>query len=465
MNFTFIQRRIDKTFNNVIIIVSLVVSVLVYIMPKPTGYELMFLHPLIFALFYSFCAPFKETKFDRPSLVVLFVTMLIRYVLSPLLLMLGNYPEVTTFDHTYLTKAMVLMAYEELLVFFVISIYGKTLLNQKRSGKTQFIHLNGNLYLYAIIIISVYFFITIPEIRNRYHFLLSLTGEEYEVAKAQVEASGISQFIITAGRYILLLLLLSFLYKQYKKHPKEEYVVISLLIVGLNMMLVYDLSRFTIMIPTAVLTYLLLLLYPNSKRSILRLVFIGGLVVIGYTSFVKMFSDARGGADNANDLASWANTIQMYFMGQRDVGLGLYTSDQLRGAGILYFFNDFFGQIMFVHNFTIPEFSPIISYNYEYNQGPWYDKIYPNLCAGYTYFGTILSPVITVIFTYLALWFDKLSFNVKRIEYKFLLIYGAIMCSVVMMQFYTMMVNLLVNTIFVCFVIFKINEIFQARRK
>ena len=59
-------------------------------------------------------------------------------------------------------------------------------------------------------------------------------------------------------------------------------------------------------------------------------------------------------------------------------------------------FNDIISNIIGLNQFYVPTLDSLTLYNYEYNQGPWVDKIFPNLCAGYTYFGTLLSPIITI---------------------------------------------------------------------
>ena len=452
-----------RSYNIIITVFSLFVAFLCISTPTLDGYRLLFLHPLLFGILLSLCEPFKYFAFSRSSLLALFLTMFIRYTISPLLLVLGDFPQEAIHNPGYTNFGILLMAYEELLVFALITRYGKKLVYQNKieTSEISYTVLNSTPFLLIFIVAGFGVLVSMPEVLARYHFVLTLKGNEYDYYN---ENTGyIYSLLVDLGRFILVLMLISICSKNYKKTKKTKYVVYSVVVIGLNMLFVHDISRFSILVPTIVLTYLILQLYPNHKSRILRIVFIFALLSVGFTTAIKMFSESRGGADNSDDIASWAVTIQQYFMGQRDVGIGLFVADRIPNMGFLNMFNDIISNIIGLNQFYVPTLDSLTLYNYEYNQGLWVDKIFPNLCAGYTYFGTLLSPIITILFVYLSMVFDFKSYKQSKIEYKFLSVYGSLMCGLIMMQWYPMIICLLTNNILLLYFIFKINDLIQKK--
>lgn len=452
----------ERITNTIIIGVSIAVAFLCFLSKMPDGYRLMYLHPLLYALFFLRCESFKKTKFSRASLLVLFLTTFIRYVISPLLLVFGDFPSESVNNAAYLNIGILLMAYEEFFVLLLIGIYGKKLtLQANNEAEPNYKVLINNPFYIIIILLGVLVLIMLPEVLNRYHFLLNLTGSEYD--KYNENTGFVYSLLVDVARYILVLILISYFARKYNNNFKSKYVAYSVIVIGFNMMFVYDISRFSILIPTIVLTYMILQLYPIYRGKILRMVLVFGVLVIAYTTFIKMFAEARGGAENSDNLDTWAVAIQQYFMGQRDVGIGLYVADKIPSLGIGYMFNDMISNVILLNKLHVPELSSLTLYNYEYNNGPWVDKIFPNLCAGYTYFGYLLSPLLTIFFVYFSLTFDLKSYTERRIEYKFLWIYAAIMCGFIMMQWYAMIVCILINVILVMYIIFRVNDMLFRR--
>lgn len=446
-----------KTINNIIFIISLYIAFIVLVSPKPSGYELIFLHPLIFAIGFICNDALKSAKFSRPSLLVIFSTMFVRYDISPLLLSMSGYPVEIPVESTIIMKSMLLMCYEEILVFYVVHRFGrKFLLQTKEEIVTSYSPFRASPIIYMFILLGLLFILFLPEVQSRYHFLFSLSGNEYESYNKNTGV--IFSVIFEISKLLLSLLLISHFAKKYKYCRQNKYVYASVGIIGLNLLVVHDISRFGILLPVMVLSYLILQLFPTQKKKVLMIVFLFSVLAVGFATFIKMFSETRGGTENSDDIVSWAVTVQQYFMGQRDVCIGISVADRIPPMGLVYFLNDAFYQIIFLHKFTYRELYTFVLYNYEYNQGLWVDKIFPNICAGYTYFGQLLSPLITVIFIWLSLKFDIQAFYTKKIEYKFILVYAAIMCSFVMMQCYADILGVLVGTIFLMYIILRLNS-------
>lgn len=452
-----------KSSNYIIVLIAFFVAFICFSAPKPVGYQLLFTHPVIFGLALLFCEPLKQYKFSRTSLLVLFLTAFIRYVISPLLLVLGDFPQEGINSSEYTHLGIWLMVYEELLVLVLINKYGKKICfqNQNIRNETNYSVMNISPFLLLFVFTGIGVLLLMPEVLHRFHFVLTLKGNEYDYYN---ENTGyIYSLLVDLGRFILVLIFISYYSKKYLQTKKVKYVYFSVIAIGINMLFVHDISRFSILLPTIVFTYLILQLYPKHRGRILKIVFLFALLSIGFTTLIKMFSESRGGSDNSYDIASWAVTIQQYFMGQRDVGIGLYVADKIPKMGFLNIFNDIISNVIGLNQFYVPALDSLSLYNYEYNQGPWVDKIFPNICAGYTYFGFILSPIITITFVYLSIFFDIKSYTVKSVEYKFLWVYSSLICGFIMMQWYPMIVCILTNNILLLYIIFIINDSLRKR--
>lgn len=448
-------------------ILSLIVTYLLYKTPCPEGYEFMYLHSLVFAIGYEASPLVRKRMFSRVSIAVLLVVGFFRYVVTPFIFMLGGFPKLWLYNVASLQTGMKLMCYEEVAFFLIIIIYGTRLI--KNGNTHDLIPIRGysaNMFSLAIIVAAIAIILFFPQISVRYHFTFGLVGDEYEILDTIGKSSFMTLlgFVTNAARYILILIAMSICLKRYRKHASFIYILIPLVIILINSMVIYDISRFSILVPAITLAYLLYQLFPSHRRIVLRLCFCLGALLLYISTDVKMFSEARGGNEGSDDISAWASIFQAYFMGYRDVGLGVYVAEQIKDEGLLYFLNDVGSNVMVVSKFSMPQYSILHFYNDVYSGGVSMDKIPPNICASYLYFGFLLSPLITVFFTRLAIWFDERGQYSKQVEFKFLYIYSALMCSFVMMQFYTMIISTLVNTIFVLCVIFKMNEILFVKK-
>lgn len=453
---------------HILTILSLIVAYFLYKSPCPEGYEFMYLHSLVFAIGFETSPLLRKHMLSRVSIAVLLIVGFFRYVITPFVFMLGGFPRLWIYDVASLQTGMILMCYEEVVFFLIIIICGTRLI--KNSNTNTLIPIRGyssNLFSLAVIVAAIAIILLFPQIYLRYHFTFGLVGDEYELLDKTGKSSFLTLlgFVTNAARYILILIVMSICLKRYRKNTNFIYIVIPLLIVLINSMVIYDISRFSILVPAITLGYLLYQLFPSHRKIVLRLCFFLGLLLLYISTDVKMFSEARGGNEGSDDITAWASILQAYFMGYRDVGLGVYVAEQIKDDGLMFFLNDVGSNVMVVSRYTQPQLSILHIYNEVYSGGVSMDKIPPNICASYAYFGFFLSPLITAFFTRLAIWFDERGQYSKHVEFKFLYIYSALMCSFVMMQFYTMIISTLVNTIFVLYLFFMMNRLFAGKKE
>lgn len=449
---------------NLISFACFVLSVLMLIGTKNTDYNLLFLEPLIYGICYHFNKPLRQNKFSHIALGILFITSIIKYVITPFVTFLADYPSIEfTLDKTYLVKAILLQCYEE-ICFFIVLRYAATKFyksdmahNTLATNRVYVQHHNPFLWFVVVAALAVIF--TTPSMISRYHFVGSLVGNEEEDI-VNIEGTGGLGLLISAGRYFLVLLMLAYVYNKRKVHRNID-VILSIIIVAINSMVVYDFSRFGIIIPAATFIYLITLLYPQKRKEIIIFsVFAIGASVV-YTSFIKMFSEYRGNVDDSSDIGYWAKTLQVYFQGTNDVAIGLMASEKAVLSPIMSFFNDCIANVAVLSHFSVRQFTSLYIFNYMRSGGVSFDKILPNICASYNYFGLIGAPIIVCVCTYFGIKFDSMSRKARDINYKFIFIFASLTLALCHMTYYTMIVSSFVNTVLIMLVILRLNKLFK----
>ena len=450
---------------NIISIICYIISATMFIGTRNADYSLLFFEPLLFGICYHFNKTLKQKKFTHIALGILFVTSLVKYVITPFVYFLANYPIVEMMiGKEYLEKAIILQCYEEVCFFIVLKyaankFYSKEV-TEKSSIKKRIYAQHHNPFLVFFVIVAIAIIVTTPSMISRYHFVGSLVGNE-EANIVEMEGTGGLALLIGTGRYFLILLLLAYIYNRRKIHRTID-VILSIGIVALNSLVVYDFSRFGIIIPAATFIYLITLLYPQNRKRIIVFSLMAIGISIVYISILKMFSEFRGGnIEDSSSIQYWAKTLQVYFQGTSDVAVGLIASKRAVLDPIMSFFNDCISNVAVLSNFSVKQQTSLYIFNYIRSGGVSFDKILPNICAGYNYFGAIGAPVIVCICTYFGIKLDSMSRKVRDINYKFIFIFASITLALCHMIYYTMIVSGLVNSALIMLIVLRLNKLFK----
>lgn len=450
---------------NIISIICYIISAMMFIGTKNADYSLLFFEPLIFGICYQFNKQLKQKKFTHIALGILFVTSLVKYVITPFVYFLANYPIVEMMlGKEYLEKAIILQCYEEVCFFIVLryaanKFYSKDV-TEKHSVKKRIYAQRHNPFLVFFVVMAIAVILTTPSMISRYHFVGNLVGNE-EANIVEMEGTGGLGLLIGTGRYFFILLLLAYVYNRRKIHKTID-IVLSIGIVALNSLVVYDFSRFGIIIPAATFIYLITLLYPQSRKKIIAYSIMAIGVSVVYTSILKMFSEFRGGnIEDTSSIQYWAKTLQVYFQGTSDVAVGLIASKKAVLDPIMSFFNDCISNVAVLSNFSVKQHTSLYIFNYVRSGGVSFDKILPNICAGYNYFGAIGAPIIVCICTYFGIKLDSMSRKVRDLNYKFIFVFASITLALCHMIYYTMIISSLVNSALIMFIVLRINKLFK----
>ena len=431
-------------------------SVMMMFGTSSEGYQLLFLEPLFFGILYYYSKALRRFKFQYVALAILFVTSFIKYVITPFVLFSAGYPStIITLGGDFLTQSILMQCYEEIFFFGIINYASNHFYISDKSLPYQAFYVPPkNKILYIVILIAIGLALYSPSLLSRFHFVWTLKGnEEFDINEN--EGLGGLGLLINVGRFFIILLLLLNLYKVRKN---KQSILLSLIVILINATIVHDFSRFGIIIPATTFIYLLTLLYPDKKKKIIgfALISIGASVV--FTSIVKMFSEYRGGAERANEILYWAESLQLYFQGTNEVAIGLHAAEKHIIHPLLTLCNDAIANVALLSKLSIQELNSLYIFNTYRSGGISYDKILPNICAGFNYFGVIGSPVIICVCSFFAIRFDALSLKMRNLHSKFIAVYAAITLSLCHMIYYTMIISTLINTILVMYILLKLNR-------
>lgn len=447
---------------NIYTVISFLVAVLLFLDTEVPQYQLLFILPLIYGGMFATCSFFRKYKFQYVALGILFATSFVRYVVTPFLMLLGGVSSsAASYPTELFNQSILLLAYEQLMFWLVIlfsppRLYGVN--GKKDAGLNIQLRKNGSdIFLVGVIVVSIVIISVFPQLLLRYHFVPTLIGNEESDIQENTLSGGFG-LLIGASRYFLILLFLVYFYHRYVSTNRSRYIYLSVCIVGLNSLFVHDFSRFGLIIPSVTFIYLIIQMYPAYKKKICG---VAGFIIgsaVAYTSFIKMFSEYRGGNEKEQGYEYWGETLQMYFQGVSDVVIGLSASSKMVLTGVLSFLNDAIANVAILSQMSVEKLNSLYVYNVEYSGGWSFDKILPNVCAGYNYLGFLGAPIIVMAFTYIAMKFDSISRKTTDIHTKFICIYAAITCSMPHMIYYPMIISGLVNTVLVMYILLKINK-------
>ena len=264
--------------------------------------------------------------------------------------------------------------------------------------------------------------------------------------------SGIYKTLFTFARYSLVLVIVDFFYKRNLKRDSAINIIGAFIPTLLNCLYVSNLSRIGIFAPLLSCAFLIIILFntPKARKTILYGIGTIGLLFIIYLSFVKFFGEGRGDTSNATSWLWWGDTLNMYFTGIKETAIGIKAKSLINETyglnRIALMFNDCFSNVSFISNLTNHDINSNKLYNIVYFGGNIsVSQICPNICEGIYYFGTALSVVWPALFVYLSHLFSYKSHEKEYIDLKFIYIYSAIYCGMILMLNSAMIVCNIIN--------------------
>ena len=353
------------------------------------------------------------------------VVLFIKYYLMPLYIV---YSEerftigVATYENTFLSGCM-LLVYEMLWVYglsfyyFIKNDKKKLCVNYKLS-----LPRNMTFLLTFTVVSGLICLVLFPE--------SIIPAKAFEIINSEhsdtVVASSISNVVFGFWKDWSFIIFAAAIIKYYKSsnHNDKKYTLYVFLLLLIYLILNFSASRWSLLFLSLNAFYIFNLVFGRKIRG--KILVISGvlsvlIILITIYKFSWYFNTSDG---TMIDLL--AGQLQSYFSGPNLLAQTIqlneqsWFSDQL---SIRTFFNDVLGTFPIISNY-INQNDRINFYFCSYIFGSEnITQIIPMTGVGYSYFGPILSPFITVVFTYIGLRFDRKSIQspdlVKKYFYNF----------------------------------------------
>lgn len=334
---------------------------------------------------------------------------------------------------THYGAASFLMIYEYFCVELVLLLAYKRLpLQNQEAVNRQYTKYNNYFYRMLIIILlafAVIIYLGIPEIRTSYKSIFSINMVEFTYDRS-VEITGgtikrmLGTLFALDVQILRILLPSSILYSMYRQGKPKRMVFFLFLLLCLGQFLFLSSTYAEALVADMVVGYFYLTLYPDYRRKSLIILLAssaGGALLF----FIFRFMVIGGGyLSRTNGFIYYiSQVVNAYFQGVDNVSATLNIPSGYEFEGVVASIIKAipFNTTFFPGN-NLQRLSVYFDlFNYAKGQ------IAPTIGVGYYCFGFILAPLFSVIFTYLAVLYERKAMNylydIKFVPYFF--------CSVV----------------------------------
>lgn len=451
-----------KLFIDIIVLFTSIISMIISIsFNKNEGYNLLFLLPITFLMLYFLIYRKILFKNLRIFLTSFSIIAYIRYIAMPILIVVSGYYDgrsvVSPAESSY-RSACLLMIYEFIVVSVAVIIFEKKYNNKYIENKNE-IELPKNKMIYLIFIgIAIIVAIIYPQALKMFSFINpGISGEDVYLTTLPTNIA-IATYILFTGKYLIYILVISYLYKKYKVNRNAIYKGLAFLATFINISIFYGLNRSDLVIPACASILLYIKLFKD--KNVFKYIIIGILVI----SLVSSIGETRQLASiskNQSKLVDVTDMVQGYFGGVYNVAISIETYDYYPESRSLYRViydtaRPFIGINLFLKNVDM-EFT-----NDFFNRRIYFSdhtaQIIPIIGQGYIHFGYILSPILEILIIYMAYFLEKLMKKTSRIELIYLIYICLIRMGFIMGQNTGNMANELSMNLVLFIIIYIINN-------
>lgn len=427
----------------VLFLVGCVISIYMYMnTDTESGYEYYFVIPFVFGVLNIIFNSINYTNLKNIGPTVFNYTMLMKYMVTPLIMCLGNYSSYSGIlpESKYVRQSIWLILFEMIILcIFNAIFYKKMYLKEEKSKDSKIKHFNYKIIYYIIICLGIIISIFIPETIADYRFIFD-NSNLAETIKIDFPLSGLYRIIVLFARYCVVLIIIDYFYKKNEKKQSNWNVIFCFIPVIINCMIVSNLSRINILVPIVTFSILIMNLFNTKKERnlIIKILLISGILMISYLSFFKFFGKGRGDVANSTSLEWWGDTLNMYFSGPKETATGIKALDIVENTyginRLKLLINDLSANVMLLSNFSNKDLTSTVLFNYVYfGKDISRSQIVPNIIEGIYYFGWIFSWIWEVIFLYLAYKFNLKIIKNDKIDKKFAYLYASLHCGMILM--------------------------------
>lgn len=394
-----------------LILISFSVSVvLLFDINKPAHYNLLFILPLIFALYLLLYAKLLKVFFDNIGVTLILGLLFVRLVICPFFMSLGGYNDKIILNvHLNTSLSILLVAYETIAIMTVLFLLMKSLSSKEKNNEYgKYLFKVNRKYIFIIVmlvLLQIVIFVYTPGLLEGYRSIynvrdISFTHLEqtHIIQKYSIDFG--SKLSLVTGQYLMKVLKLVvpsvIIILINSKRSRFRQILSYFALIPQLFLIEGTIARTIIYI--LVLFLLIHYIYPYKRiKKIAIILVIASITIISYWIFRL---NLVGG--NINKYLS--TMFNSYFSGVNIVSgsLNLPKNADLR---LHYLSYDFLKSIPYGNTLFGLQKGDIQIFFNQINETT--GQIPTTIGSGYYYFGFLLSPIYSIIFTIMAFKMGK----------------------------------------------------------
>lgn len=425
-----IKNKYKNLIFNIMELIALIAFFVIFIFNDNMNSHLLCLLPLcnfIFMGLYSYSSCNRDIKIG--SLIII-GSYFVRLTSTPLLMQLGSYFRRTSINLNY-DKAIIYMIYEYVIVMIIMLILNEKFKKRKiiyeyYSSNKMKVNLPVNVIIIFLTAISIIFVYKYPGILSyfRIGFLNENETNQWYINfyKAKKEVPTIPYYLITWTLTLLRYIYVYMIIISLKNSNVRGKMFYSLIVIFASLMITT--STLSDSLYFAIIYIMLLMeLYKEKYDTLIKTLAVCLIIVVGIGLFYM--SVIRHNDDNI--FYTMSRTCMAYFSGIDNIANALEidnynTFELIKG--------DFLRSLPLIKGFFVNLTRTDTIFN-QYIGDVYESQITPTLGQSYIYFGTILSPLLSCIFTIMTIVFENELDKEKRFDKRFLMYLLIIRCACV----------------------------------
>ncbi len=407
--------------------------------------------------------------------VILKIVFFCRYIMVPLLWGTAmQYTDIDVPDLDY-NSAVFLMAYELIVVSLAIKIYFS--LNKRHNIVTEApISLTkGGIIIFIVIVLWGFFVLKSPILKMHLFNFASATKEDFGLVGDMTlsdiygKASGVALIIFSIGLIFIYVQIIT-LIARVKKYPKLKLffiLVACILYISCVWSNGYSVSRWNLIIGVLFMINVLYVVYPLKKNviNICGASLIAMVIVLGSVLKLMSFGKSDSSVKAVYEYYFNAEFYDEYFSGVVPVANGIKVYEakyQERTPKRIVV--DCFGTFPYATKlFGVSDMQ--VTEKFYHNITKRTELIMPNISISLFQFGWVLSPIYSVVFCLLALWFDNKNSRSVDLYTKLFYIILTFWCSIFMAINVDIICNNLWPSVFGLWLVMLNNKIYKNDTK
>lgn len=453
-------------FYRIIVLILSLISVISIMLSDVQLPNNLIVLPLLFVCLYFLLPMFSRYMFNNIGITIVNITMLIRYVISPLLMSVYgvNVDIGMSTSIGSQTKAINLMIFEMVVIIITFCILHKRFYSNKNEFREM--KAKSNLFGWAFVLFSFVIVLSNPEVLARYTFIWSASQLKSEDV---VESVSLFFLIVQLAHIVATIGVLNWIYKFYEYNKKIIWLFLSLIVIGISSSFITGTSRFSIILPLASGLFTIFILYKNYRKLIIILSVGMSLLLIAVSTSLKQNTITSQSntsiAGSSSTFENFNTDLQLYFSGVSNVAHSIDTSYIYAPFQFDAIIAELLRSVIFINSLFKQDASALTSFNEVfYQRALVFDQILPMIGQGFLYFGPYLAPVLSLISIILVMLLDKKIYKCDSVFKMYIMSYLCVKLSLFFMANATIQMSFFTNFFIILLVISYMNNKFIVKK-